>query len=198
MYRLNVLLTTKSNGKYLTLLRLFFFSLIFTCSWRYVFSLSRVSARNLSMPGHFLNKSSSMTTRADASAVGSDPFLSNETIFCSSYWILCFFFSMYLPSLSRSSPRNGCPLDINPSTNLVNATSPLSMILVINFLFLSIRVGKAYLKNNSLFLFQNQKNKKESFSFFFAYFNIFKNKVRHRFFLLQPLYELISKNQITF
>jgi hypothetical protein len=42
-----------------------------------------------------------------------------------------------LPSLSSNSPRNGCPFDIKPSINFVKAESPLSIILVRNFLFLS-------------------------------------------------------------
>ena len=47
-----------------------------TCSWRYVFNLSLVSARSLSTPGHFFSISSSITTRSDASPVASIPFLS--------------------------------------------------------------------------------------------------------------------------
>jgi hypothetical protein len=49
-----------------------------------------------------------------------------------------------LPSLSRSSPKKGCPFEIKPSANLVKAASQLSITLVINFLFFSPAVGSAY------------------------------------------------------
>jgi hypothetical protein len=56
-------------------------------------------------------------------------------------------FNWNLPSLSRSSPKKGCPVAIKPSANFVNAESPLSIIVVRNFLFRSSGDDNAYVVN---------------------------------------------------
>ena len=84
--------------------------------------------------------SSSITTRSDASAVELDIFLSTNEHSNT----VCNF--KIVPSLSKSSPRNGWPLEIKPSTNFVNATSPLSRIPVRNLRLRSDAVVRIYIE----------------------------------------------------